>query len=125
MSKSGYLEKLDRMYVCGVNDGESTGNQYMLDIVVMVLHAQYGFGAKRMCDFVTRVRDAFDEYYPALVAIKKNKECDVLRSHMDEILAEALAGASELPEEKTLRGLRYNFVPFEKRYPHLKEVTYK
>lgn len=125
MSKSGYMEALMRAHKSGLDDGECIGNQYMLDIVVMVLHHDYGFGPKRVCDFVTRLHAVFDEYYPALVATKKNQECDVLRSHMDAVLAEALAGATELLEEKTLNGVRYNFVPFEKRYPKLRAVTYE
>lgn len=125
MSKSGLAVMLDSAYDKGFADGRSTGHQYMLDIVIFVLHREYGFGAKRMCDFVTTMRKQFEAFYPVFHVSKKNAECDLLRDDLDAVLREALDGAPELPEEKTLDGMRYNFVPFEKRYPHIKEVKYK
>ena len=81
----------------------------MMDTLQIVLHNELGFGY----DSIMRNKKAWGSDYNHYhdVFNVKHAEADVLRVHLDRELADILKGRQEL-------------IPFEERYPEIKEITY-
>lgn len=113
MGKNGYLARQkarDQVYHDAI---KQTYMQYMTDTLILTLndHDAMGkdtFGYTR----IKRVLDAwgrcYDRYFDALT---KNPEADYAREKMDNAI-------------KRITGGNQEFIPFEKRYEWLPEISY-
>lgn len=122
MPKNSLSEMLNKSYCNGLDEGMTTGMQFALDLAVVSLHDKYGFGAKRICEFITEFQKNYTAYKGAFKV--KNDDCDVLQEKLDKKLREAFSGSESLSESKVTDGLRYRAVEFKKRYPNIKEIKY-
>lgn len=110
MAKNGLLERVEIARRLGREEGLEIESQFMADVACVVLHQEFGFGQERMRKFISELSKAHDEYESVFRVKKDNPECDYLRVALDRILQECIP-----PEE---------FVPFNDRYPKIKEVKY-
>lgn len=109
---SGYLDRRAKRELVIMEATRQTYCQFMMDMLVLTLNdpAVMGNGVfeyKR----IRRILDALGEKYDAYApAVTKSTEADYFRSKIDEAI-KRICGAE--------------FVPFEKRYEWLSEITYK
>ena len=93
-----------------------TYQQYMTDMIMLVLNdpqimGKDVFGYDRIKKVMDAVGDKYDSYYEAMTL---NPEADYLRSKLDDAIRRIFKQGKV--EDK--------FLPFEKRYEWLPEVTY-
>lgn len=122
MPKNNLSKLLENARNNGVDDGMEIGMQFAFDLAVVSLHDKYGFGAKRITEFITEFQRNYSVYKNVFRV--KEAECDVLRYKFDEKLKEAFDGAEDLPPEAVTDGLRYRAADFNTRYPLIKEIKY-
>ena len=88
---------------------ERVTQQLMMDTLQITLH-EFGWGYDRIMKLTNAWADAYNHYHDTLDV--KNAEADVLRVHLDRELTDILKGHQDL-------------IPFEERYPEIKEIAYK
>ena len=109
MKQSGFMAKQLAMQRALIEASERVTQQLMMDTLQIVLHNELGFGYDRIMRITEAWGSAYNHYHEALNV--KHVEADVLRVHLDRELADILKGHQDL-------------IPFEKRYPEIKEITY-
>ena len=110
MKQSGFMAKQLAMRQALIEASERVTQQLMMDTLQIVLHNELGFGYDRIMKITKAWADAYNHYHDTLDV--KNVEADVLRVHLDRELADILKDRQEL-------------IPFEERYPEIKEIAYK
>ena len=88
---------------------ERVTQQLMMDTLQIVLHNDLGFGYDRIMRITKAWGSEYNHYHDVFNV--KHAEADVLRVHLDRELTDILKGRQEL-------------IPFEERYPEIKEITY-
>lgn len=91
-----------------VNVGIRFGEQRTLDLMECALHRK-GWGYDRINGLLDLMRE-LDEYYA--VAWEMRMESDVYQEKLDN-------------ELRSIVGDRQEFIPFEKRYPEVRQLGYK
>ena len=109
MKKSGFMAKQLAMRQALMDATERVTQQLMMDTLQITLH-EFGWGYDRIMKLTNAWADAYNHYHDTLDV--KNAEADVLRVHLDRELADILKGHQDL-------------IPFEERYPEIKEIAYK
>ena len=89
---------------------ERVTQQLMMDTLQIVLHNELGFGYDRIMRITKAWGSEYNHYHDVFNV--KHAEADVLRVHLDRELADILKGHQDL-------------IPFEERYPEIKEIAYK
>ena len=110
MKQSGYMAKQLAMRQALIDATERVTQQLMMDTLQIVLHNELGFGYDRIMRITKAWGSEYNHYHDALNI--KHVEADVLRVHLDRELADILKDRQEL-------------IPFEERYPEIKEIAYK
>ena len=108
MKQSGFMAKQLAMRQAMIDATERVTQQLMMDTLQITLH-EFGWGYDRIMKLTKAWADAYNHYHDTLDV--KNVEADVLRVHLDRELADILKGHQDL-------------IPFEERYPEIKEITY-
>ena len=109
MKQSGFMAKQLAMRQAMIDATERVTQQLMMDTLQITLH-EFGWGYDRIMKLTKAWADAYNHYHDTLDV--KNVEADVLRVHLDRELADILKGHQDL-------------IPFEDRYPEIKEIAYK
>ena len=109
MKQSGYMAKQLAMRQAIIDATERVTQQLMMDTLQIVLHNELGFGYDRIMRITKAWGSEYNHYHDVFNV--KHAEADVLRVHLDHELADILKGRQEL-------------IPFEERYPEIKEITY-
>lgn len=109
MKQSGFMAKQLAMRQALIEATERVTQQLMMDTLQITLH-EFGWGYDRIMKLTKAWADAYNHYHDTLDV--KNVEADVLRVHLDRELADILKGHQDL-------------IPFEERYPEIKEIAYK
>lgn len=113
MGKNGYLERRKVRDTVMQDAIRQTYQQYMTDMLILTLNdpdvmGKDVFGYKRL----KKVLDAWGKYYDKYFdALTKKPEADYARAKMDQRM-------------KQICGGNQDFIPFEKRYDWLPEITY-
>ena len=110
MKQSGFMAKQLAMQRALIEATERVTQQLMMDTLQIVLHNELGFGYDRIMRITEAWGSEYNHYHDALSI--KHVEADVLRVHLDRELADILKGHQDL-------------IPFEDRYPEIKEIAYK
>ena len=110
MKQSGYLAKQLAMRQALIDATERVTQQLMMDTLQIVLHNELGFGYDRIMRITKAWGSEYNHYHDVFNV--KHAEADVLRVHLDRELADILKGHQDL-------------IPFEERYPEIKEIAYK
>ena len=109
MKQSGFMAKQLAMRQALIDATERVTQQLMMDTLQIVLHNELGFGYDRIMRITKAWGCEYNHYHDVFNV--KHAEADVLRVHLDRELADILKGRQEL-------------IPFEERYPEIKEITY-
>lgn len=109
MKQSGFMAKQLAMRQALIDATERVTQQLMMDTLQIVLHNELGFGYDRIMRITKAWGSEYNHYHDVFNV--KHAEADVLRVHLDRELADILKGRQEL-------------IPFEERYPEIKEITY-
>ena len=109
MKQSGFMAKQLAMRQALIDATERVTQQLMMDTLQIVLHNELGFGYDRIMRITKAWGSEYNHYHDVFNV--KHAEADVLRVHLDRELADILKGRQEL-------------IPFEDRYPEIKEITY-
>lgn len=110
MKQSGYMAKQLAMRQALIDATERVTQQLMMDTLQIVLHNELGFGYDRIMRITKAWGCEYNHYHDVFNV--RHAEADVLRVHLDRELAGILKGHQDL-------------IPFEERYPEIKEITYK
>ena len=110
MKQSGFMAKQLAMRQALIEATERVTQQLMMDTLQIVLHNELGFGYDRIMRITKAWGSEYNHYHDVFNV--KHAEADVLRVHLDRELADILKG-------------HQNLIPFEERYPEIKEITYK
>lgn len=102
-----YAEKQQALKRELVNVGIRFGEQRTLDLMEVALHRK-GWGYDRINGLLDLMRE-LDEYYA--VAWEMRMESDVYQEKLDN-------------ELRSIVGDRQEFIPFEKRYPEVRQLGY-
>ena len=108
MKQSGFMAKQLAMRQALIEASERVTQQLMMDTLQITLH-EFGWGYDRIMKLTKAWADAYNHYHDTMDV--KNVEADVLREHLDRELADILKGHQDL-------------IPFEERYPEIKEIAY-
>ena len=103
------MEKQLAMRQALIDATERVTQQLMIDTLQIVLHNELGFGYDRIMRITKAWGSEYNHYHDVFNV--KHAEADVLRVHLDRELTDILKGRQEL-------------IPFEDRYPEIKEITY-
>ena len=109
MKQSGFVAKQLAMRQAIIDATERVTQQLMMDTLQIVLHNELGFGYDRIMRITKAWGCEYNHYHDVFNV--KHAEADVLRVHLDRELTDILKGHQEL-------------IPFEERYPEIKEITY-
>ena len=107
---NGYLQRKEQRESAIMHSAERLTEQFMEDTLVCALRRK-DWDYEEVCDMLTLWESVRKEYAPALLP-KTHKEADVAQEHMDRELRGLCDGHQEI-------------IPFRKRYPELKEITYE
>ena len=110
MKQSGFMAKQLAMRQALSEASERVTQQLMMDTPQIVLHNELGFGYDRIMRITKAWGSEYNHYHDVFNV--KHAEADVLRVHLDRELADILKGHQDL-------------IPFEERYPEIKEIAYK
>ena len=110
MKQSGFMAKQLAMRQALIDATERGTQQLMMDTLQIVLHNELGFGYDRIMRITKAWGSEYNHYHDVFNV--KHAEADVLRVHLDRELADILKGHQDL-------------IPFEERYPEIKEIAYK
>ena len=109
MKQSGFMAKQLAMRQAIIDATERVTQQLMTDTLQIVLHNELGFGYDRIMRITKAWGCEYNHYHDVFNV--KHAEADVLRVHLDRELTDILKGHQDL-------------IPFEERYPEIKEITY-
>lgn len=109
MKQSSYMAKQLAMRQAIIDATERVTQQLMMDTLQIVLHNELGFGYDRIMRITKAWGSEYNHYHDVFNV--KHAEADVLRVHLDRELTDILKGHQDL-------------IPFEERYPEIKEITY-
>ena len=109
MKQSGFMAKQLAMQRALIEASERVTQQLMMDTLQIVLHNELGFGYDRIMRITKAWGNEYNHYHDVFNV--KHAEADVLRVHLDRELADILKGHQDL-------------IPFEERYPEIKEISY-
>ena len=109
MKQSGFMTKQLAMRQALIDATERVTQQLMMDTLQIVLHNELGFGYDRIMRITKAWGCEYNHYHDVFNV--KHAEADVLRVHLDRELADILKGHQDL-------------IPFEERYPEIKEIAY-
>ena len=109
MKQSGFMEKQLAIRQALIQASERVTQQLMLDTLQIAIHNEFGFGYGRIKKLTDAWGETYNHYHDALNI--KNMEADYLQECLDRELADILKGHQDL-------------IPFEERYPEIKEITY-
>lgn len=109
MKQSGFMAKQLAMRQALIDATERVTQQLMMDTLQIVLHNELGFGYERIMRITKAWGSEYNHYHDVFNV--KHAEADVLRVHLDRELADILKDRQDL-------------IPFEERYPEIKEITY-
>ena len=109
MKQSGFMAKQLALRQALIEASERVTQQLMMDTLQIVLHNELGFGYDRIMRITKAWGSEYNHYHDVFNV--KHAEADVLRVHLDRELADILKGHQDL-------------IPFEERYPEIKEITY-
>ena len=109
MKQSGFMAKQLAMRQALIDATERVTQQLMMDTLQIVLHNELGFGYDRIMRITKAWGSEYNHYHDVFNV--KHAEADVLRVHLDRELTDILKGRQEI-------------IPFEERYPEIKEITY-
>ena len=110
MKQSGFMAKQLAMRQALIDATERVTQQLMMDTLQIVLHNELGFGYDRIMRITKAWGSEYNHYHDVFNV--KHAEADVLRVHLDRELADILKDRQDL-------------IPFEERYPEIKEIAYK
>ena len=110
MKQSGFMAKQLAMRQALMDATERVTQQLMMDTLQIVLHNELGFGYDRIMRITKAWGCEYNHYHDVFNV--KHAEADVLRVHLDRELADILKDRQDL-------------IPFEERYPEIKEIAYK
>ena len=110
MKQSGFMAKQLAMRQALTEATERVTQQLMMDTLQIVLHNELGFGYDRIMRITKAWGCEYNHYHDVFNV--KHAEADVLRVHLDRELADILKDRQDL-------------IPFEERYPEIKEIAYK
>ena len=110
MKQSGFMAKQLAMRQALIDATERVTQQLMMDTLQIVLHNELGFGYDRIMRITKAWGCEYNHYHDVFNV--KHAEADVLRVHLDRELADILKDRQDL-------------IPFEERYPEIKEIAYK
>ena len=110
MKQSGFMAKQLAMRQALIEATERVTQQLMMDTLQIVLHNELGFGYDRIMRITKAWGCEYNHYHDVFNV--KHAEADVLRVHLDRELADILKDRQDL-------------IPFEERYPEIKEIAYK
>lgn len=113
MGKNGYLERRKVRDNVMQDAIRQTYQQYMTDTLILTLNdpdvmGKDVFGYKRLKKVLDAWGKCYDKFFDALT---KNDEADYARAKMDQAMQRICEGSGD-------------FIPFEKRYDWLPEITY-
>ena len=110
MSKSGFLVKQEIARQEWMETAERITRQFDVDTLQIALarYEKLGLGYQRIMEITDLWEQVRKEYR---IALSNHKEADVARSHMDE-------------EQRQIAPESVELIPFEGRYPELREITY-
>lgn len=107
--KNSFLNRLQTERTDYAQTVERSTRQYDMDTLQIALHrSRLRLGYDRIMEITDLWCAVMDEYRDTRT---DHPEADVLRAHMDEELREIMVG-------------RDGFIPFEKRNPELRKITY-
>ena len=109
MKQSGFMAKQLAMRQALIDATERVTQQLMMDTLQIVLHNELGFGYDRIMRITKAWGCEYNHYHDVFNV--KHAEADVLRVHLDRELADILKDRQDL-------------IPFEERYPEIKEIAY-
>lgn len=87
---------------------QAVTQQMMMDTAQIALH-EAGWGYDRILRFCARWGELYNRFHDALMV--NDAEADVLQEHLDRALGDIIKNRQDL-------------IPFRKRYPEIKEITY-
>ena len=105
---SAYLRKLKQKEAEDINLGMEYGEQYALDMMMIALHRDFGWGYDRIKRLMVAIGDKSDYYGEAL---HRCMEQDVKQEQMDNELRDIVKDKQE-------------FIPFRERYPGIRNYGY-
>lgn len=107
---SDFLKRLSIAFESGAETGERIARQFDIDCFQIALsrYQKRNFGFQVIMELTELAGQVREEYKPAL---QGGPEADVYQHHMDQEMEEIIKGNMEL-------------IPFEKRYPELREQRY-
>lgn len=108
MKQSGFLKRQHDVRQALIQASERVTRQLMVDTLQVTLH-DFGWGYDRILRITQAWAEAYNHYHDTMDV--KNPEADVLREHLDRELYDILKDKQDL-------------IPFEERYPDIKEITY-
>lgn len=103
---NAYLEKIEKAFNVGFNDGLRVGAQSYVDCMAKVLN-EHGWGYDRIIDLTNEIQATRSEFSP-MIDVRK-PDCDYYRERIDRAL-------------KQIIGKRDGFLSFHERYPELAEA---
>jgi len=102
MSKSGYMDAVQKMYERKTRDYQATANQMALDSAIIAAHTVFGIGPKRAKEFGIELIKTMNEIAELMVTDSKDdKQLVYSKTKIDELL-QKICGE--------------NFQPWEVRY---------
>ena len=110
MKQSGFMAKQLAMRQALIEASERVTQQLMMDTLQIVLHSELSFSYDRIMRITKAWGSEYNHYHDVFNV--KHAEADVLRVHLDRELTDILKGHQDL-------------IPFEERYPEIKEIAYK
>lgn len=105
---SAFLQKLKQKEAEDLNLGMEYGEQYALDMMMIALHEEFGWGYDRIKRLMVAIGNKSDYYGQAL---HRCMEQDVKQVQMDNAIRDIVKDKQE-------------FIPFEKRYPGIRTYGY-
>ena len=108
MKQSAYLIQQRETKRRLVQAAERVTQQLMLDTLQVTLHSEFGFGYDRIMRLTNAWGKTYDLFHEAL---EGGNEADYWQVKLDRMLEEVIRDRQPL-------------IPFEERYPELKEITY-
>lgn len=107
---SGFLQKQAAKERALIDATQGVMKQFLCDTLQITMHEQFGWGFDRIVALTKAWGDVYNEY---LGALSTGTEADYLRECLDRHLADIC----RKPDQKA--------IPFNERYPEVKEITYR
>ena len=108
MAKNEMVRRIDNARQKGLKEGLQMGHQFIVDVMIVSLHKQYGWGYDRIKRLIDDIHDRADYYADAFI---KCMEQDARQEQLDAELMSVVQNRQE-------------FYNFEERYPNVKTLGY-